>query len=55
MYEWEGKPDTVKLSLPAGTTAGSATDLMEADDANAPATTIAPFEIKTVRVKIGGH
>ena len=55
MYEWEGKPATVKLSLPAGATAGSATDLMEADDSTAPSTTIAPFEIKTVRVKVGGH
>ena len=52
MYEWEGRPATVKLSLPNGTTAGSATDLMEADDASAAPTSIAPYEIKTMRLKV---
>jgi len=52
MYEWEGKPATVKLSLPQNTSAQTATNLMEVDDAGAAPAWIAPFEIKTVRVKV---
>jgi alpha-mannosidase len=55
MYEWEGKPATVKLSLPQSTSAQAATNLMEADDASAAPASITPFEIKTVRVKIANH
>jgi alpha-mannosidase len=52
MYEWEGKQATVKLSVPANATIVGSTNLMEADEQSGGGVTIAPFEIKTVRVKL---
>ena len=57
MYEWAGKDGTVELHVPAGATAATVTNMMEAPEGAALPVTgdvvkapIHPYEILTIRV-----
>ena len=56
-YEWAGKGGTVTLTLPAGATGATLTNLMEQPEgqplsvaANQVQVPVSPFQIQTVRI-----